>query len=155
MSGNAELTFLNQLQESFEVHQELLYSADIAVAFEASRDVCLRAYREQRKLLVAGNGGSAADAQHLAGEFVSRFYLIALRWLLSPSPRTPPFSRQWVTITVTKICFRGKSRPWGILEMCSSPFLPAAIHPTSSRQLMQQRLVGSPSSGSLARAGAR
>jgi len=74
VSGNAELTFLKQLQESFEVHQKLLYSADIAVAFEASRDVCLQAYREQRKLLVAGNGGSAADAQHLAGEFVSRFY---------------------------------------------------------------------------------
>src|ERR1700730_16654721 len=26
-----------------------------------------------RKLLIAGNGGSAADAQHIAGEFVSRF----------------------------------------------------------------------------------
>lgn len=29
--------------------------------------------RADGKLLVAGNGGSAADAQHLAGEFVSRF----------------------------------------------------------------------------------
>ncbi len=30
--------------------------------------------REGGKVLFAGNGGSAADAQHLAGEFVSRFY---------------------------------------------------------------------------------
>ncbi len=30
------------------------------------------AMREGRKLLVAGNGGSAADAQHIAGEFISR-----------------------------------------------------------------------------------
>lgn len=31
------------------------------------------ALREGRKLLIAGNGGSAADAQHIAGEFISRF----------------------------------------------------------------------------------
>ena len=30
------------------------------------------AMREGRKLLIAGNGGSAADAQHIAGEFISR-----------------------------------------------------------------------------------
>ena len=30
------------------------------------------ALREGKKLLVAGNGGSAADAQHIAGEFLSR-----------------------------------------------------------------------------------
>lgn len=31
-------------------------------------------YRNGHKTLLAGNGGSAADAQHIAGEFVSRFY---------------------------------------------------------------------------------
>ena len=35
-------------------------------------DVVTRAMREGHKLLVAGNGGSAADAQHIAAEFVSR-----------------------------------------------------------------------------------
>ena len=30
------------------------------------------AFREGKKLLIAGNGGSAADAQHIAGEFLSR-----------------------------------------------------------------------------------
>jgi D-sedoheptulose 7-phosphate isomerase len=30
------------------------------------------AFRDGRKLLIAGNGGSAADAQHIAGEFLSR-----------------------------------------------------------------------------------
>jgi D-sedoheptulose 7-phosphate isomerase len=33
------------------------------------------AYRAGRKLLIFGNGGSAADAQHIAAEFVGRFYL--------------------------------------------------------------------------------
>jgi len=74
VSGNAELTFAKQLHEAFEVHQKLLSSEDIANAFEKSRAVCVQAYREQRKLLIAGNGGSAADAQHFAGELVSRFY---------------------------------------------------------------------------------
>ena len=34
----------------------------------------LNAYESGNKTMLAGNGGSAADAQHLAGEFVSRFY---------------------------------------------------------------------------------
>ncbi|GAA5070554.1 D-sedoheptulose-7-phosphate isomerase [Lysobacter panacisoli] len=36
--------------------------------------ICVGALREGRKILFAGNGGSAADAQHWAGELVSRFY---------------------------------------------------------------------------------
>lgn len=36
-------------------------------------DVITNAYRHQGKLFIAGNGGSAADAQHIAGEFVSRY----------------------------------------------------------------------------------
>jgi D-sedoheptulose 7-phosphate isomerase len=35
---------------------------------------CLTALRSGRKILFCGNGGSAADAQHWAGELVSRFY---------------------------------------------------------------------------------
>jgi len=36
--------------------------------------LCVQALRAGNKLLFAGNGGSAADAQHWAGELVSRFY---------------------------------------------------------------------------------
>jgi D-sedoheptulose 7-phosphate isomerase len=45
-----------------------------AVIYEAAKVIttCLRA---QGKLLFFGNGGSAADAQHLAAEFVGRFVL--------------------------------------------------------------------------------
>ena len=35
--------------------------------------VCVQALRQGNKILFAGNGGSAADSQHLAGEMVSRF----------------------------------------------------------------------------------
>lgn len=37
-------------------------------------ELCVDALRAGGKLLFAGNGGSAADAQHWAGELVSRFY---------------------------------------------------------------------------------
>ncbi|MEO5705656.1 MAG: SIS domain-containing protein [Alteraurantiacibacter sp.] len=43
-------------------------------AVEAAADLCLATMRDGNKVLLAGNGGSAADAQHIAGEFVSRFY---------------------------------------------------------------------------------
>lgn len=36
-------------------------------------EMIARAFRSGGKLLIAGNGGSAADAQHIAGEFLSRF----------------------------------------------------------------------------------
>lgn len=44
--------------------------SQIVTAVELSTE----ALREGRKLMFAGNGGSAADAQHWAGELVSRFY---------------------------------------------------------------------------------
>jgi D-sedoheptulose 7-phosphate isomerase len=40
---------------------------------EETAEACINAMRSGRKVLLAGNGGSAADAQHIAGEFVSRF----------------------------------------------------------------------------------
>ena len=35
--------------------------------------VCIQCLNAGGKILFAGNGGSAVDAQHIAGEFVSRF----------------------------------------------------------------------------------
>ena len=37
-------------------------------------ELCVTALRDGRKIMFAGNGGSVADAQHWAGELVSRFY---------------------------------------------------------------------------------
>ena len=49
--------------------------ADEALLAEVEKiaDGCMAAIRAGKKVLFAGNGGSAADAQHLAAEFVSRF----------------------------------------------------------------------------------
>jgi D-sedoheptulose 7-phosphate isomerase len=41
---------------------------------ERCTQACIATLRAKGKILIAGNGGSAADAQHFAGELVSRFY---------------------------------------------------------------------------------
>jgi D-sedoheptulose 7-phosphate isomerase len=49
-------------------------SEDVALrtVIHAIADTITAAFRAGHKLLIAGNGGSAADAQHIAGEFLSR-----------------------------------------------------------------------------------
>lgn len=46
--------------------------AQLRAVIHAIADAITDAFRAGRKLLIAGNGGSAADAQHIAGEFLSR-----------------------------------------------------------------------------------
>ena len=46
--------------------------AELRGAIYAIAETITRAFRNGGKVLLAGNGGSAADAQHIAGEFLSR-----------------------------------------------------------------------------------
>ena len=46
---------------------------ECAPTLEKLADVCAAALKNDRKLLFCGNGGSACDAMHIAGEFVGRF----------------------------------------------------------------------------------
>jgi len=47
---------------------------NLRTAIHAIADTITGAFRVGQKLLIAGNGGSAADAQHIAGEFLSRLH---------------------------------------------------------------------------------
>jgi D-sedoheptulose 7-phosphate isomerase len=58
------------LSESAEVARRV--AADHAGAIVAAADLLVAAFRSGGKALLCGNGGSAADCQHLAGEFVNR-----------------------------------------------------------------------------------
>jgi D-sedoheptulose 7-phosphate isomerase len=64
---------LGELGKTRRVMERLGEDAAIADGIEQVARRCVVALRAGRKLLFAGNGGSAADAQHLAAEFVSRF----------------------------------------------------------------------------------
>ena len=48
--------------------------AALQASFAAALPRCIEALRAGAKLIFAGNGGSAGDAQHLAGELVGRFF---------------------------------------------------------------------------------
>jgi len=60
-----------QLQESIDTKKALL-SANLNVIREIA-DVIIKAYKDKRCVYLIGNGGSAADAQHIAGELIGRF----------------------------------------------------------------------------------
>ena len=65
---------LSYLNNSLSAKEKLLSAPGTIAAVEAAAAMIISAYRIGNKVLVAGNGGSAADAQHMAGELVSRFF---------------------------------------------------------------------------------
>lgn len=62
-----------EVQESADVLMAMTNDDGLLASLSAIADVCVSALSNGNKLLFMGNGGSAADAQHLAGELVSRF----------------------------------------------------------------------------------
>ncbi len=63
-----------QVRESCSVLAAISEDRELQATLSAVAVRCVTMFREGTgKLLFAGNGGSAADAQHMAGEFVSRF----------------------------------------------------------------------------------
>jgi len=59
-------------RRSCETLSRAAEDATLRAAIHAIADAIADAFRAGHKLLIAGNGGSAADAQHIAGEFLSR-----------------------------------------------------------------------------------
>jgi D-sedoheptulose 7-phosphate isomerase len=64
----------DQVKKSIKVKQQLLENRKLIDLIKEVSLKCVEVYKNGNKTLIAGNGGSAADAQHIAGEFVSRFY---------------------------------------------------------------------------------
>jgi D-sedoheptulose 7-phosphate isomerase len=64
---------IKSIEDSIATKQKLLQNAElISTIAEASRMI-VNALQQGNKVLLFGNGGSAADAQHIAAEFVGRF----------------------------------------------------------------------------------
>lgn len=64
----------NTIQSSIETKQKIAADQDLLNRISKSIEVSISAFRDGKKVLFCGNGGSAADAQHLAAEFTGRFY---------------------------------------------------------------------------------
>lgn len=60
-------------REALELKNRLLGDAVFLAQVQKAIDIFSSAYKNGNKVLIAGNGGSAADAQHFAGEIVCTF----------------------------------------------------------------------------------
>ena len=64
-----------QLTAALAAKQALVNDTPLIEKIQQASDMLISCYQQQHKTLLAGNGGSAADAQHIAAELVSRFYI--------------------------------------------------------------------------------
>jgi D-sedoheptulose 7-phosphate isomerase len=62
------------IKASIDTKQSVLQNEGLLKTIAASVDVIVTAFRNGKRVYFCGNGGSAADAQHLAAEFSGRFY---------------------------------------------------------------------------------
>ena len=70
---NIPVNVTSLLDAGFEEHGKLLEATRDAVIEPFTRlvDLCLQTVRNGNKIILFGNGGSAADAQHIAAELVT------------------------------------------------------------------------------------
>lgn len=66
--------YIKEQMQSTEKLMQLMYNDTIFIRkMEAAANACIRTLTNRGKILFAGNGGSAADSQHMAAEYVSRY----------------------------------------------------------------------------------
>ena len=61
-----------EIKKSIDVKHQVLQSKEILTQLEVLVNECLKSLNNGGKIIFCGNGGSFADSQHLAAEFVSR-----------------------------------------------------------------------------------
>src|SRR3954462_10453452 len=62
------------IEESVEVKNKIIANESLLKRMDEVSDVTVAALKNNHRVYFCGNGGSAADAQHLAAEFSGRFY---------------------------------------------------------------------------------
>ena len=67
------MNIIKYIENSISIKQELLSNSKIILEIDNISNKIITAYKNGNKVLTAGNGGSAGDAEHIAGELVSRF----------------------------------------------------------------------------------
>jgi D-sedoheptulose 7-phosphate isomerase len=62
------------IQSSIDVKQQILENEELIATIQKVANLIVKSLRNGNRIYFCGNGGSAADAQHLAAEFSGRFY---------------------------------------------------------------------------------
>ena len=70
-----EIKIKKIMEESMAVKSRFLEDKSAIETIRKITEAFIKAFRENKKVLFCGNGGSAADAQHLSAELSGRFYL--------------------------------------------------------------------------------
>lgn len=78
---------IGEIQDSIEAKQKVLDNSEILKTLELMADQITETLKKGGKILLCGNGGSASDALHFAGEIVGRFqkrekHIMQLRLML-------------------------------------------------------------------------
>lgn len=63
----------NEIKKSYETKQNIYNNEELLNKIEEVSKLCVELYKGSNKTMLAGNGGSAADAQHIAAEMVGRY----------------------------------------------------------------------------------
>jgi D-sedoheptulose 7-phosphate isomerase len=71
---------ISHFQKSLAALTKAIRDDSVLATTVAIASVTIDALREGRKLLIAGNGGSAADAQHIAAEIIGRYKMDRPAW---------------------------------------------------------------------------
>ncbi|MEI7690677.1 MAG: D-sedoheptulose 7-phosphate isomerase [bacterium] len=66
---------VNELNDSVETKKSIIDNPEIVKTISKIIDATIATFRNNGKIIFMGNGGSAADSQHLAAEFVSKFQM--------------------------------------------------------------------------------
>lgn len=63
------------IEQAFLDHEKAFAETKkLAPVIEKMADLCYEALKNGKKILICGNGGSAADAQHISAEFIGRYH---------------------------------------------------------------------------------
>jgi len=72
-TSNFEPRVIKLIEASIAAKRDLLHNSVLVSIVAKVSEVLIKALQQGNKALLFGNGGSAADAQHIAAEFVGRF----------------------------------------------------------------------------------
>lgn len=65
----------DRIRESVDVKLKMLEDAELIKSIDNAANIIIQAYQSGNKVIFCGNGGSAADAQHLAAELSGKFLI--------------------------------------------------------------------------------
>ncbi len=72
---NKNLIITQSIKNNIELGKKVLNNENILITIEKITKEVINAFKHDKKAFFCGNGGSAADAQHLAAELSGKFYL--------------------------------------------------------------------------------